>query len=156
MRYLVNLNYSVLADSEKEARRQALKMIQVREVLPGVFSPVDVYNRLEDIRSSDKENFVVLFLDTQNSVVGQETVSVGTLNSSLVHPRELFRTAIAKNCASVIVAHNHPSGSLEPSTEDLAATRRLRDAGRLIGIEVFDHVLVTKFGYKSFRESNLL
>lgn len=156
MKYLVNLNYSVMADDERAARRLALKMIKVSEVLPGVFSPADVFNRLEDIRSSDKENFVVLFLDTQNSIVGKEIISVGTLNASLVHPREVFRTAIIKKCASVIVAHNHPSGSLEPSTEDLMTTRRLQDAGKLIGIDVADHVLVTKVGYRSFKESNLL
>jgi DNA repair protein RadC len=121
-----------------------------------VTNPVDVFNRLEDIRNSDKENFVVLFLDTQNHIVDKEIISVGTLNASLVHPREVFRTAIVKNCASVIIAHNHPSGSLEPSTEDLTTTKRLQDAGKLLGIEVVDHVLVTKDGCRSFKESSLI
>ena len=83
-------------------------------------------------------------------------ISIGTLNASLIHPRETFRTAILKNCASVIVVHNHPSGSLEPSNEDLAVTKRLKDAGKLLGIEVLDHVIVTADSHKSFKEQGLI
>lgn len=156
MKYLVHLNYSVIAENEKTARRQALKMLRVKEALPGIVSPVDVFNQLEEVRNSDKENFVVFFLNTQNDIIGKEIVSIGTLNSSLVHPREVFRTAIIKNCAAVIVAHNHPSDSLEPSAEDLVITKRLQEAGKLLGIELLDHVIVSRNGFRSFRESNLL
>jgi DNA repair protein RadC len=144
MKYLVHLNYFIVAENEKIARRQALKMLRVKELLPGVVSPVDVFNQLEEVRNSDKENFVVLFLNTQNGIIGKDIVSIGTLNTSLVHPREVFRTAIVKNCASIIVAHNHPSGSLEPSSEDLAVTQRLKESGKLLGIELLDHVIDKK------------
>lgn len=156
MKYLVHLNYSVDAVNEKTARRQALKLVQVKEVLPGVASPVDVFNKMEEICKEDKEYFVVFFLNTQNDITGKEVVSIGTLNSSLVHPREVFRTAIIKNCAAVIVAHNHPSDSLEPSAEDLLVTKRLQESGKLLGIELLDHVIVSRDGFRSFKESNLL
>ena len=146
----------LVAENKKIARRQALKMLKVCEVLPGVVSPVDVFNQLEDVRNSDKENFVVFFLNTQNDIIGKEIVSIGTLNTSLVHPREVFRTAIIKNCAAIIVAHNHPSGSLEPSSEDLAVTTRLKESGKLLGIELLDHVIVTKESCNSFRENHLM
>ncbi|MFA5990840.1 MAG: DNA repair protein RadC [Candidatus Doudnabacteria bacterium] len=121
-----------------------------------ILSPREVWEQLKDIRSNKKEHFVVFFLNTQNQEIQRETVSVGTLNASLIHPREVFEPAIKHLAAHVILAHNHPSGSLEPSDEDLAVTKRLCDSGRLLGIEVLDHVIVTDKGYASFKEKNLL
>jgi DNA repair protein RadC len=121
-----------------------------------ILSPREVWEELKDIRSHKKEHFVVFFLDTQNQVVKREVVSIGTLNSSLIHPREVFEPAIKYLAAHIIIAHNHPSGSLEPSDEDITVTRRLAEAGKLLGIEILDHVIATANGYTSFKEKNLL
>ena len=121
-----------------------------------ILSPQKVWEGLKDIRDNKKEHFVIFFLDTQNQEVKREVVSVGTLNSSLIHPREVFEPAIKCLASHIIISHNHPSGSLEPSNEDLAVTRRLVEAGKLLGIEVLDHVIVTKEAYVSFKEKNLI
>ncbi len=121
-----------------------------------IISPREVWEQLKDIRDSKKEHFVVFFLDTQNQEIKREVVSIGTLTSSLIHPREVFEPAIKHLASHVILAHNHPSGSLEPSDQDQVVTSRLVDSGRLLGIEVIDHVIVTKSGYSSFKEKNLL
>lgn len=121
-----------------------------------ILSPREVWEALKDIRQSKKEHFIVFFLDTQNQEIKRELISIGTLNSSLIHPREVFEPAIKHLASHIIVAHNHPSGSLEPSDEDLAVTKRLTDSGRLLGIEVLDHVIVTGGGYASLKEKNLL
>lgn len=135
-----------------ELGRRLLKDKQVELVL----SPRAVWERMEDLRTSKKEHFVVFFLDTQNQLIQREVVSIGTLNASLIHPREVFEPAIKHLVSHIIVAHNHPAGSLEPSEEDLVVTRRLRDAGLLLGIQLLDHVIVTPTGYASLKEQNLL
>lgn len=110
----------------------------------------------------EKEHFVVLFLNTKNRLKSYHVVSVGTLTSALVHPREVFRPAIVQAASSVVVAHNHPSGDPAPSSADIQVTRQLREAGRLIGIEVMDHIIVgdpgrhSGSGFYSFREAGLL
>ena len=109
-----------------------------------ILSPKDVWDRLEDIRGSKREHFVVFFLDSRSQEIRRETVSIGTLDESLVHPREVFESAIRHNASGIIVSHNHPSGDPTPSRADLAVTRRLRDAGDLLGIPLHDHVIVTK------------
>jgi DNA repair protein RadC len=121
-----------------------------------ILSPREVWEECRDIRESKKEHFVVFFLDTQNREIKRELISIGTLNASLIHPREIFEPAIHHLASHIILAHNHPSGSLEPSDEDLSVTKRLTDAGRLLGIEVLDHVIVTGGGYASLKEKNLL
>ena len=106
------------------------------------------------LEGADREHFVVLLLDTQNQVIGIHTVTVGTLDASLVHPREVFKTTILANAASVLLAHNHPSGDPTPSAEDLMVTRQLSEAGITVGIEVLDHVVVgDPERYYSFREA---
>ncbi len=102
------------------------------------------------------EEFRVMMLDSKNRMLDIETVSMGTLTASLVHPREVFRAAIARNSASLIVAHNHPSGDPTPSREDMAVTARLLEAGRLIGIEVIDHIVIGADSYVSFKETGIL
>jgi len=103
----------------------------------------------------EQENFVVLYLDTRNRVVDRETLYKGSLNTSLVRTAEVFRGAVRRNCASVIVAHNHPSGDPNPSPEDVALTRRLVDAGKLLEIAVLDHVIIGGNRYVSLRERAL-
>jgi DNA repair protein RadC len=104
----------------------------------------------------DREHFVVLALDARNRPIGCHTVSVGSLSASIVHPREVFKFAILANAAAVILAHNHPSGDTTPSHEDVELTRRLREAGELLGIAVLDHVVVTDGDHTSFRERGLM
>jgi DNA repair protein RadC len=103
-----------------------------------------------------RERFVVFWLNSANIVTGFEVISEGSLNSSLVHPREVFRGAIVATCANIILAHNHPSGNLEPSKEDLSITQKLVDAGKLIEISVFDHIIFTDDAYTSFVEKRLI
>lgn len=120
-----------------------------------ILTPQDVWNELKDIRDHKKEHFVVFFLDTRNQEIKREIISVGTLNASLVHPREVFEAAITHHAAHVIVAHNHPSGNPDPSGEDIELTHRLCDAGKLLGIELIDHVIVARGSYLSFKEKDL-
>lgn len=118
--------------------------------------PQLVWDYLYDIRGAEKENFVALYLDARDRLIYKEVVSVGTATASLVHPREVFAPAVERRAVGIIVAHNHPSGDMEPSSEDRQATRRLAQAGRLLGIPLIDHVIVSKTGYFSFRGKGLL
>jgi len=117
--------------------------------------PEDVFNSLKDIRESRKEHFVVFYLDSRNQEIKREIVSIGTINSSIVHPREVFEGAVKHLASNVLVAHNHPSGELKASEKDIAVTERLRDSGILLGIALLDHIIVTKDGYLSLREENI-
>lgn len=110
---------------------------------PVIKTPEDVAELLmEQMRHLDREHFVVLLLDTKNQVLHRETISIGSLNASIVHPRELFKQAIKKSAATVILVHNHPSGDPTPSIEDLTITKRLVEAGELLGINVLDHIII--------------
>ncbi len=109
----------------------------------------DVYDELQEYKNKQQEYFITLYLDGGNHLCQTRVITIGTLNQSLVHPREVFAPAIEKRCASIIVAHNHPSGILIPSYEDMEVTKRLKQSGKLLGVELLDHVLFTKDGYKS-------
>jgi len=109
----------------------------------------DVYEYLGDMRNLGKEQLRGLYLNSHNHIVHDEVISIGTVNSNLVHPREVFRPAIEYSAAAVILAHNHPSGLSEPSDEDRRVTEQLVAAGKLVGIEVLDHVVISKDGWKS-------
>jgi len=111
---------------------------------------------MEDLRYQKKEFFVALFLNTKNHITGKEILSIGTLNASLVHPREVFRAAIRHSSASIICLHNHPSGDPTPSTEDITITKRLVEAGNLIGIDVLDHIIIGDGRYISLKEQGHL
>jgi DNA repair protein RadC len=113
-----------------------------------ILSARNVWERMEDIRNSKKEHFVIFYLDSRSQEIEREIISVGTLNESLVHPREVFESAVKNNAASIIVAHNHPSGDLEPSDDDVEITKKLIHAGKILGIEVISHVIVTKAGQR--------
>jgi DNA repair protein RadC len=119
--------------------------------------PDDVVATLgSKFRSEDREHFLVLLLNARHEVIGKETVSVGSLNASIVHPREVFKPAVLHSAASIVLAHNHPSGDPEPSEEDLSITKRLKEAGELLGIQVLDHVVVASRGIVSLRSRQLL
>lgn len=119
-------------------------------------SPQDAVPLLDDIKYQEKEHFIVLFLNTKNMVTGRETVSIGYLNASLVHPRELFKAAIRQGAASIIVCHNHPSGDTTPSREDISITNRIVEAGELIGISMLDHIIIGGDSWTSLRERGLI
>ncbi|GAA3408341.1 DNA repair protein RadC [Paenibacillus hodogayensis] len=110
----------------------------------------------EELRYLQKEHFVCLFLNTKNHVIGQETLSIGSLNASIVHPREVFLAAIKRSSASIICVHNHPSGDPTPSPEDVDITRRLVEAGSVIGIDVLDHVIIGDKRNVSLKELGLM
>jgi DNA repair protein RadC len=112
-------------------------------------TPEDVWKRLEDIRGSKKEHFVIFYLDSRSQEIKREIVSIGILDESLIHPREVFESAIKNNAAGIVVSHNHPSGDTEPSDDDLSVTRKLVRAGQLLDIEVYDHVIVSKGAWRS-------
>ncbi len=115
--------------------------------------PADLQPVLDDeFRGCDREHFLGLYLDTRHRVVAVETISIGSLNASLVHPREVFKPAVAMGAAAVIAAHNHPSGCARPSGDDLELTERLIRCGRLLGIEMLDHIIVGSGEFLSLRE----
>jgi len=107
-----------------------------------------------DMRNHDKEHFVILILDTKNRVIKDDTITIGTLDSSIINPREVFKSAVKSNAASVIIVHNHPSGDPTPSSDDIATTKRLRDAGEIVGISVLDHVIIGEKEHYSFKDHN--
>lgn len=119
-------------------------------------TPKDVWNELKDIRDNKKEHFVIFFLDTRSQEIKREIISVGSLNANLVHPREVFEPAVRHLAAQIILAHNHPAGTPAPSQDDLEITKQLVDAGKILGIEIKDHVIVSKANFFSFKEHKLL
>ncbi|WP_438434350.1 RadC family protein [Gorillibacterium sp. sgz500922] len=124
---------------------------------PLIRSPKDVAALLlEDMRYLQKEHFVCLFLNTKNRVIAQETLSMGSLNASIVHPREVFLAAIKRSSASIICVHNHPSGDPTPSPEDIDLTVRLVEAGEIIGIDVLDHIVLGDQGFVSLKEKGYM
>lgn len=127
------------------------------EVRPVIRCPGDVAHLImEEMRYLDREHFRALCLNTKNQVLSIELISIGSLNSSLVHPRELFKTAIKKSAASLILVHNHPSGDPTPSQDDINVTRRLIEVGKLIGIEVLDHVVIGEGSFISLKEKAMI
>lgn len=118
--------------------------------------PRDVWEELKDLRDYKKEHFVIFYLDSRNQEIKREIISVGSLNANLVHPREVFEPAVRNLAAQIILAHNHPSGDPEPSEDDLEITKRLVESGKILGIEVIDHIIVTKGGFLSLKEKNLI
>ena len=137
----------VLASLEL-ARRYLLDSDQ-----PIIDSPEKAVELLADIRDKKQEYFVCLTLDGANRLIAKRVVTIGTLTASLVHPREVFADVIADRAASIIVVHNHPSGSLEASQADKDVTSRLMEAGKLLGITLNDHIIITKTSYKSLIHS---
>ena len=117
-------------------------------------SPKEIWEELRDYRNQKKEHFFVFYLDSRNQEIKREIVSIGSLNINSVHPREVFEPAIKYLAAQIIIAHNHPSGDTEPSTADLVLTKRLIEAGKILGIEIVDHVIVSKDDFYSFKEHN--
>ena len=122
-----------------------------------ITSPIDAVSFIQKrIGASPQEHFVALFLNTRNSLLGWREISKGTLNANLVHPRETFLPAVQLMAAAIIVAHNHPSGVTDPSKEDIEMTKRLQEAGKLLGIELVDHLIVSEDNFTSLKEQGML
>jgi len=119
-------------------------------------TPKDIWEELKDVRDHKKEHFIIFYLDSRNQEIKREVISIGSLNTSVVHPREVFEPAVRNYAAHIIVAHNHPSGEPDPSKDDLELTERLLEAGKILGIEVLDHIIVARNGYLSFKEKGLI
>ena len=132
-----------------------IEKMEVQEVKDRIIhSPEDLMNTtlLSFLVEQEKENFVVVCLKGDHTVSSIRTVSVGAVNKCEVHPREIFRCAIVENAVAVIIAHNHPSGNLEPSGADISMTKRIMECGDLLGIQVLDHIIVSRNGYVSLNE----
>lgn len=127
------------------------RQFQVSE-RPIIDSPEKAVEQLADIRDKKQEYFVCLTLDGANRLIAKRIITIGTLTASLVHPREVFADAITDRAASIIVAHNHPSGSLEPSSADKDVTKRLQESAHLLGITMLDHIIVTKTSHMVITE----
>jgi len=161
---LVNANISDLSDIKDIGPAKACEIVAFIElgkrILKNktaqlILSAKDVWKLSKDFRDSKKEHFAVFYLDNHHQEIKKEIVSIGTLTNSLVHPREVFEPAIIHHAAHIIVAHNHPSGHLKPSKDDIQITKRLIEAGELLGIELLDHVILTKDKWLSMKKEGL-
>jgi len=160
------LSYQDLASLEGMGPTKASQILACFELgrryyaAPGlqakVTRPEDILPLVPDLAAKRQEHFICITLNGAGEVLGNRVITVGLLNHSLVHPREVFADAITDRAASIICVHNHPSGSLEPSSQDIAITSQLREAGALIGIPLIDHIIVTRTGFLSMRERGLL
>jgi DNA repair protein RadC len=135
-------------------RRLSQKQVDTRFTIR---SPQDAATFLmPEMSSLQQEHFVVLFLNVKNQILHRQTIFIGSLNSSIVHPREIFREAVKRSAASIICSHNHPSGNPTPSPEDIEVTSRLQEAGYIIGIELIDHVIIGDHQYISLKEKGYM
>lgn len=121
-----------------------------------IIGPSDTYEALKKYQNKRKEHFLVLTLNGAHNVIAVRLVSMGLVNRTIVHPREVFYWAIKDNACAVILAHNHPSGNIDPSPEDQEITKRLQQAGEILGITVLDHLVITKTRYYSFLANGLI
>jgi DNA repair protein RadC len=140
---------------KKELIRQ-LMVAERESPTTAIKQPKDIVPKLMKHASKRQENFYVVLLDGAHNLIAIKKITTGLVNRTIVHPREVFRPAIQKNAVAAIVAHNHPSGNLEPSMEDVEVTERLKKAGEIIGIRVLDHIIVSKNGFYSFLEGGKL
>ncbi len=135
----------------------AKRIYRVNNVLPTVIkSPGDAFKRMEDMQFLAVEQFRVIYLNTKNGIIAEEVVAQGTINSIIVGGREIFSKAVRLLAASIILLHNHPSGDTKPSQEDIAITKKLVEAGKLLDISVLDHIIIGKGKFESFKENGIL
>ena len=135
----------------------AIEYPQLKDRNIKITSPEDVFNMFRFLFDGEvRERFIILWLSSANKVMGWDVISEGILNSSLVHPREVFRGCCVSTCSSLICMHNHPSGNPEPSTEDISITKKLSEAGKLLDIPLYDHIIFAENTYTSFVERRLI
>lgn len=142
----------LMAVSELSKRISTLKIEKIKISSPGDAAVV----LMEEMRYYKKEYFKIILLDTKNNIKKVSEISVGSLNSSIVHPREVFSEAVVNSASSIILVHNHPSGEAEPSHEDIVLTNRLDECGKILGIKVLDHIIIGDGVFYSFKEEGLL
>lgn len=142
----------LLALAEISKRISTLKLEKIKISSPNDAAVV----MMEEMRYYKKEYFKIILLDTKNNIIRVSEISVGSLNSSIVHPREVFREAIENSSSSIILVHNHPSGETEPSHEDIILTNRLVECGKILGIRVIDHIIIGDGIFYSFKEEGLI
>ena len=142
----------ILASQELVKRALAIK----EETLPSIKNINDIIAQAVYLREKQREHFLVLYLNGRGEMIYKKPMFVGTLNASLVHPREIFAMALKQNAASVVFVHNHPSGNSEPSESDLLINKRLVESGKIMGIAVVDHIILTKTNFVSFKQKNLM
>jgi len=140
----------IRAAREVGRRLQALEERAPKLYLTGPADVADLF--LSEMRGLDREHFRAILLDTKHRILGVRTISIGSLNSSVVHAREVFKAAVQESAQAIVLVHNHPSGHPDPSPEDLLVTERLSEAGRILGIEVLDHVVLGSRGFVSLKE----
>lgn len=147
---MVNISFlNLRVVKETSGRYDVRKKIQ---------NPNDIFNIAQNVLQANEyaeENLWLITLDTKNNITGIFTVSTGSLNSSIVHPREIFKRAVLQNAASIIICHNHPSGDPAPSQEDINITKRIYDAGKILGIELLDHIIIGDNKYTSLKEKGV-
>ncbi len=143
---------TILASTELVKR--ALKIQD--ETLPIIKSVKDVVAQAVYMRDKTREHLMVIYLNARNEMIFKKPMFIGTLNANLVHPREIFAEALKQNAASVILVHNHPSGDSDPSEDDINITKRIVQAGKIMGIDVLDHIIITKTKAFSFKENKLI
>src|SRR3989344_2506052 len=136
--------------SSFELSKRALQ--QGLGILPAISCPTETIPFLAGIKDECKEHFLCLYLNARNQVIHQEVISIGSLSASIVHPREVFSVALKHSAASIILAHNHPSSDVSPSKDDIELTRRLMKAGDIMGIEILDHLIISKADFLSLKE----
>lgn len=143
----------IMASIELGKRMQQMKPVE-RYIIRSPEDGADFV--MEEMRSLNQEHFICLFLNTKNQVLHRQTIFIGSLNASIVHPREVFKEAVKRSAASIICAHNHPSGDPTPSQEDIQVTRRLQECGKMIGIELLDHLVIGDRKFISLKEKGYL
>jgi len=154
LEYIKGLGIAKIA--ELLAAFELSKRYLIEPTKPIISTADDAIPLLKDIRDKKQEHLVCLTLDGANRLIEMRTITIGTLNSSLVHPREVYADAITDRAASIIISHNHPSGILRPSDHDLEITKRLIETGKILGIPLHDHIIVTKDKFFSFTDNGLL
>lgn len=167
MKTLLDLDFSLLVKIEGIDSGKACGLLASFELvkrawgkydnnLPTVDSPQDVVDQLTEIRNKKKEYFVAIYLNARNQIIFKEIITIGTLNASIVHPREVFAPAIKHGAAALIIAHNHPSGDPKPSDQDLKMTKRLSEAGKILAVELADHIVLSEDSFVSMKSEKLM
>ena len=145
-----------LTDEQLASLRVAEDQALYAEHKPVIKEPTDAVQYLSYIKNLPQEYVVVITVDSRNRVIDRHMISKGTLDASLVHPREVFRAAIVDNAAKIIIAHNHPSGNTEPSEDDIIITRRLVTSGKIVGITLMDHLIISAAGHYSLKQHGIV
>ncbi len=166
-----NFHHASLKDLEEVSgigKKKALQIFAILELSrriissppngnPIISAPEEVVDVVKDhMKLLDREHFLVFHLNVKNKIISSETVSIGSLNSAIVHPREIFKQAIKLGAASIIICHNHPSGCADPSSEDINITKRIANAGEIVGIQLLDHLVIGDGSYVSMREKGII